>query len=262
MTGKQRKVVPDEGICKPWEWMSHKWDGEAWNNKRPFQYFYTHALEAVPAGKCKGTERNPTLQTLCMLTTSQNPCMKGNSSTFLCSLISKDVRPNVRASQSSQCSPTHCQCLICNNYGLSESRNNASLLNPCGTWHNRNLINDLKTPTYIKHATAAPACDQGMGTICDTRLYPVLQVPTVGITASAHLLAQEARVWPRWRDNILTCFSNLLLLLNESQNSSDCSICGLETTKVGQNEWECNRKEAGEVGSPLSSPPELTTPLS
>lgn len=166
-------------MCKPWGWMSHKWDGEAWNNKKDnFSILYTPS-EAVPAGQCKGIESNLTLpnsvQQLHKTTAWKAIAILSSS------LISKDVRSNVRASQRSQCSSTHCQCLICNNYCLSESRNNASLLNPYGIWHNRNLTNDLKTPTYFRHATAVPACDQGMGTICDTRLHPVLQGPTVGI---------------------------------------------------------------------------------
>lgn len=206
--------------------------------------------------KCKGSKSNHTLQTLSMLTASQIRCLKSISNTLLCSLVSKDVSPILRASQGSWHSPTHCPCPICNNHGLSKGRNNLSLLNPYGTWHNGNLINDLRLLLTLKTQlqfllvnrawgqSVKLGCTQAIHRMCLLWELPLLPAAAcTGIHSLAALVSQ---------------YSNSLLWL-------DCCSLKLKSEQLWLlNAWsekdKCRQKGMGmqkEVQPSLPSPPEL-----
>lgn len=156
-----------------------------------------------------------------MLITSQNHCMKGISNTFICSLISKDIRPTLRASQRRQYSPTHCP--ICNNYGLSEGRNNLSLLNPCGTWNNGNLINTLRllltSNTQLQFPLVTRAWRQSVTPGCAEATHHRCHCGNCNYCPL--FPAQEARVRQPLKANRLTCFSFLT-----------CCFCSWKKVKI------------------------------
>lgn len=141
---------------------------------------FTHTLlKTVLDGKYKGTKTNHSFQIFPTLTASQNHCLKGNSHLFLCSLIRKDVRLTLRASQRSQCSP-----IARVQFATVMGSPKVKIISPF--WIH--TVPDttgadqwLKTPAYFKHATADPARHQGLGQCvtpgCTQATHP--QVPTV-----------------------------------------------------------------------------------